>query len=113
MKAHEAVYAWNPKAYDFEQDYCRRRGMVAGNVKVGPLPHLSSEPNWTQPFMSTGGAVFADTQKLRGVKSILKLFIDFHTLVVRDGIDPKEAHKAFLAIDEYAEMISPDIKGAR
>jgi hypothetical protein len=34
-------------------------------------------------------------------------------LVARDGIAPEVAHKAFLAIDEYAERISPDIPGVR
>lgn len=41
------------------------------------------------------------------------LFVDFHTIVVRDGIDPSVAHEAFLAIDEYTMTISPDIPGAR
>jgi hypothetical protein len=40
------------------------------------------------------------------------LFIQFHTAVIRDGIDPQRAHKAFLAIDEYRQRISPDIQGA-
>jgi len=34
-------------------------------------------------------------------------------MVVGDGVDPQVAHAAFLAIDEYAEHISPDIPGAR
>jgi hypothetical protein len=42
----------------------------------------------------------------------MMLFIDFHTLTVRDGIDPKAAHEAFLAIDEYRQRISHDILGA-
>jgi len=36
----------------------------------------------------------------------------FHALVVRDGIHPEAAHQAFLVIDEYREIISPDIEGA-
>ncbi|MEX1180588.1 MAG: hypothetical protein WEB63_07240 [Cucumibacter sp.] len=40
------------------------------------------------------------------------MFIEFHTLVVRDGISLDEAHGAFLAIDEYRAMIAPDIPGA-
>jgi hypothetical protein len=31
---------------------------------------------------------------------------------VRDGIPVEMAHRAFLAIDEYREHISPDILGA-
>ncbi len=43
----------------------------------------------------------------------MHLFIDFHTMVVRDGIDPLAAHQEFLKIDEYRERISPDIPGAK
>ena len=33
-------------------------------------------------------------------------------MVLHDGIDPKVAHKAFLAIDEFRMNIAPDIEGA-
>jgi hypothetical protein len=39
------------------------------------------------------------------------MFIDFHTLVVRDGIDPQAAHREFLKIDEYRKRIAPDTPG--
>lgn len=42
----------------------------------------------------------------------LAMFIHFHTCVVRDKVDVKAAHQAFLEIDEYREKISPDIEGA-
>jgi hypothetical protein len=42
----------------------------------------------------------------------LMLFIEFNTIVVRDNVSVEAAHKAFLAIDEYRERISPDIEGA-
>ncbi len=42
----------------------------------------------------------------------MMMFIDFHTLIVRDGIDPQAAHREFLKIDEYRRRISPDIDGA-
>jgi hypothetical protein len=45
---------------------------------------------------------------MKGDQSALRLFIEFHTLVVRDGIDPQAAHEAFLAVDEYRDLISPD-----
>ena len=44
---------------------------------------------------------------------VTMMFITFHSLVVRDGIDPQVAHKAFCAIDEYADSIAPDINGAK
>ena len=40
------------------------------------------------------------------------MFILFNALVVRDRIDPKAAHAAFLEIDEYRMAISPDAPGA-
>jgi hypothetical protein len=45
-------------------------------------------------------------------KQLLAMFILFNTVTVRDGIDVKRAHEAFLAIDEYRQTISPDAPGA-
>ncbi len=42
----------------------------------------------------------------------LSLFIAFNTLVVRDGIDPLEAHREFIKIRDYTAGISPDQSGA-
>ena len=44
---------------------------------------------------------------MTGWKRIAAVFIDFHNLVVHEGISPDVAHKAFLAIDEYARYVSP------
>ena len=40
------------------------------------------------------------------------LFIEFHTIVVRDRIPVDAAHREFLKIDEYRRRIAPDIPGA-
>ena len=40
------------------------------------------------------------------------LFIDFNTIFVRDNMPVGAAHKAFLQIDEYRRLISPDTPGA-
>jgi hypothetical protein len=45
-------------------------------------------------------------------EKLLSMFILFNTITVRDGIDVKKAHDAFLAIDEYRQTISPDAPGA-
>ncbi len=50
-------------------------------------------------------------RSMTGDELIAQLFIDFHTIVVRDRVDPQKAHEAFLAIDEYREHISPDTPG--
>ena len=43
---------------------------------------------------------------------LLRLFMAFNTLTVRDGMDPEITHRAFLAISEYRQAISPDQFGA-
>ena len=96
MKAHEALIAWTPADFD---------SPTAGQVKVGALT-IPSGPDWTAPYRFTGGAAFVDRRSWRGDKSVRMLFVEFNTLVVRDGIDPKVAHEAFLAIEEYAEVYS-------
>lgn len=103
MRACEAMIAWTPAF--------RTEDPMAGKVKIGYL--LSAgEPDWTAPYAYTGGAAHMDRRALRGDASIKMLFVDFHTLVVRDGISLEVAHDAFLAIDDYAEVISSDIAGA-
>jgi hypothetical protein len=47
-----------------------------------------------------------DTKRSRE-RQLLAMFILFNTLVVRDGIDARRAHQAFLGIDEYRMAISP------
>ncbi|SRR6266508_1369674 len=105
MKAHEALIAWTPVGTpDFEQ--------TAGEVVVSALPCAGGH-DWVAFFERVGGAAYVERRKLRGDASTLRMFLDFHQIVVRDGIDPRDAHEAFLAIDEYAESIAPDIPGAR
>lgn len=103
MKAAEALIAWTP-ARETDQPTC-------GQVKVGHLLH-EGEVDWTDPYTSTGGAAHVDRRSYTGWKSIALVFIDFNTLVVGDGLDPKVVHEAFLAIDEYRQRISPDLPGA-
>jgi hypothetical protein len=63
------------------------------------------------PAKCLGAMGEVDTKKSRE-KQLLAVFILFNTLVVRDGIEPGRAHRAFLAIDEYRKTISPDAPGA-
>jgi hypothetical protein len=78
-----------------------------GQIKIGPL--LSKgDPNWPDCYAFTGGAAFIKQRTNKGDTLLAQLFIDFHTIVVRDGIDPLVAHRAFLAIGEYREAMSPD-----
>jgi hypothetical protein len=104
MKMHEALIAWTPTWSSNDK--------TKGQVKVGPLV-AEGEADWTDPFACTGGAAWIPSRALRGDESLINALLHFHSLVVRDGIDPQVAHQAFLAVDEYAEAIGEDIGGAR
>jgi hypothetical protein len=54
-----------------------------------------------------------ETKREKRLRIVASLLSVFNTMTVRDGIDPHRAHHAMLAIDEYAEVISPDMPGAR
>lgn len=103
MKAADANIAWTPLGYD------GLKSATAGRVQVGPRSNpggwMDSYPAWVYAVESS------DIAESPG-RAAWRLMVNFHTLVVRDGINPQVAHQAFLAIDEYRAMISPDIPGA-
>ena len=108
MKARDALIAWTPIHY---ADYDGPRRLTVGQVKVGPL--ISGDArDWTEPYAHTGGAAYTRVRELRGAESALRCFVDFHHIVLRDGIDPQVAHEAFLAIDEYRDCLAADIPGS-
>ena len=105
MKYVESMIAWAPAT----RKPSRRRSARPGSVKVVPWPDtngLASE------YPCTVGACFTWLRELSKHKREKLLFIDFHTLTVRDGINPADAHREFLKIDEYRRLIAPDIEGA-
>jgi hypothetical protein len=103
MRYQEALIAWTPGT---------------DRIKVGPLIQLDG-PDWTghpsEPngYRYTGGAAYTWLRDCKD-KTLrdLVLFIEFHSIVVRDRVPVEAAHRAFLAIDEYRERIAPDISGA-
>jgi hypothetical protein len=103
VKLAEAIIAWTP---------ARAPNTRAGQVQIGRLVP-KDQHEWTALYTHTGGAANRAVRQLSGSEAVARTFIEFHTLVMRDGIDPRTAHEAFLVIDEYAMHISPDISGAR
>ena len=90
------MVAWTPREPD--------------TVEVGPWP---DETGWSDPpYRYTGGCCELVRHKWPEDRKVMMMFINFHTLIVRDGIDPQAAHREFLKIDEYRRRISPDIDGA-
>jgi hypothetical protein len=98
MKQTEAIIAWTPVRW------ADLRPETAGQVVVLPAPDGAGE---ARRYMMRAGASSSALAGLTEEARIARLFIDFQTLVVRDGIDPQVAHRAFLAIDEYRFRIAP------
>jgi len=100
MKYREALIAWTPNT---------------GQIRVGPLLR-EGDPDWTAhpiKYVSKGGAAFTVLRRCENATlRDLMLFIEFHTIVVRDRIPVDAAHREFLKIDEYRRRIAPDIHGA-
>ncbi|PGH52758.1 hypothetical protein CRT60_22695 [Azospirillum palustre] len=78
-------------------------------VAVGPWPDRA---RWSRGYAMSAGCTFSDRHAMDLAGKVACMFIDFHTLIVRDGIDPAAAHREFLKIGEYRKRISPDISGA-
>lgn len=104
MKVAETMIAWTP-AWLINNP-------TAGKIQVCPR-FLRGDTDWAQPYLYLAGAKFPWVRKLRGQDAVTNIFLEFNTIVVRDGLAPEVVHKAFLSIDEYAEGLSPQTPGAR
>lgn len=112
MKLKDAIFGWN------SPNRCSPKpGEVPGAVGAWHFrdglkarDHGKEVP-W-KSYASAVGACDFERAKAKPTERLLFMFLDFHTMVVRDGIDPLKAHEAFLKVDEYRVRISPDIKGA-
>ena len=94
MKYLEALIAWNDKS---------------DKIEVRPW---SNRTEWSDDYEMTGGACYPHIHRMTEAQRAARLFIDFNTIVVRDGVDVQAAHRAFLKIDEYRALISPGMEGA-
>lgn len=103
MKQIETIIAWTPARW------AELKPETAGQIVVLPVP---DEAGTSKHFMMRAGASSSALVALSEEARIARLFIDFQTIVVRDGLDPQEVHRAFLAIDEYRFRIAPDTEGA-
>lgn len=93
----ETVIAWTPADWN-------NRYSTHGQVILAPRPPFEA----VTPFAFW---VYASNRGQGPAAALAQVFIHFNTLVVRDGIDPQTAHRAFLGIDEYREAVSPEIQG--
>jgi hypothetical protein len=99
--------AWNSKRSLPGMAELRASGAKGdGAVEVGEHPDTTG---WTDPYDQTITCCEFGRGGLELSSKIAALFIDFHALVVRDGIDPLALHREFLKIEEYRYHIHPDI----
>src|SRR5262245_27133037 len=101
MKMTKADVVWTPT-------YANNQ--YAGSIRVEE--HMSG---WKRTpgdmWMSADNAVtgpwmdLKKNAKHKRALQLLSMFVLFNTITVRDGIDVGKAHKAFLAIDEYRQVI--------
>ena len=101
MKLANAMYAWTPPD-------CPELKTV-GTVFVGTHPDTTG---WSRAYMFSSGACDLSFAQATAADRVAMLLKTFHTMVVRDSIDPQLAHEALLQIAEYRWAISPDIEGA-
>ena len=94
MKQLETMYAWTPGT---------------DQIEVGPWPDRTG---WRKRYTRSIGACSSKLHRMTPDERLAMLFIDFNTIVVRDGVSVAAAHAAFLKIDEYRRAISADTPGA-
>jgi hypothetical protein len=72
-----------------------------GQFEVGP----NVPDRWAMLYKFSSGACYSARSKMTAEGKALMMMIDFHKVVVRDGIDPQAAHQRFLKIDEYRRLV--------
>ncbi len=102
MKQLEAIIAWTPGPLG------RPRPETARQVAV--LPPLRGQE--AKRFAMRAGASSSALATLSEEGRITRLFIDFQTLVVRDGIDAQTAHRRSSPSTSTASASPPTRKAA-
>jgi hypothetical protein len=95
MKYEECMIAYDPNS---------------NRIRVGPWP---DRRGWSDDYIFTVGACFMLNRQCQLTRDQLlrrvQLLLEFHHAVVRDAVPFDEAHKAFLQIDEYRDMMAHDV----
>src|SRR4051812_16579316 len=108
MKLRDTMICWHPA-------WLTSRPPPEPLVKCGPHP---PPDRWHKPYLMSDGACYfaldgrSDRKGWRDVSAderLLRLFVLFAILTVRDGIPHAEVHRAFLAVDEYRVALPDDV----
>ena len=97
MKYRDCIVAWTPSygPYDHLE--------TVGEIAVGPHPDTTG---WSRKYAFTSGA--PDSKAMSDQASVAAMLVTFQKAVMSDGINPRKAQAAFLAIDEYRRMVGAE-----
>jgi hypothetical protein len=99
IPAGNALIAWNANE---GREHART---PPGSIAIGPLLRNSGEPDWSFGYECTGGAAYAARHNLQKPQQQQHVLLDWYQLVYQYGIHPYTAHRAFLLIQEYQDII--------
>jgi hypothetical protein len=96
MKLQDVYVTWTP---------FRDGGPLGGDVSLIPAEDIYLY-NDLPPWRAEGGP---KVENVSGDAAKVYALALFQKMVVVDGIHPKKAHKALIAIDEYRDAIDPSL----
>lgn len=96
------------------RDVPLREALILYNPRIAGLPPVAVVPiGYDIPeYQCSCGAAYSAWRYCSWPLLVIRLFIEFNTLVVREGIAVDDVHAAFMCIPEYRQLIAPGIKGA-
>lgn len=100
-KLNQVMYCWTPR-------WAKDASPLNDGTHVGIVQWPDSS-RASRAYVMALGACMTEFRKAEPERRLLIAMLDFNHMVVRDGICPKAAHKAFLQIDEYRDAMSRDM----
>lgn len=96
------------------RDVPLREAIILYNPRIAGLPPVAVVPIGydNDAYRCSCGAAYAAWRHCSWPLLVGRLFTEFNTLTIREGIPVENVHAAFMCIPEYRQLIAPDIKGA-
>jgi len=102
------MYAWSPATSSATTAASKSQADAdtAGKIEVGE--RAGNDP-WPRRYSKSGGSVYFRQRDWPGEMQAMQMLVDFQQMVLQDGMDPKVVHAEFLKIDEYRDLVLPDL----
>lgn len=100
MKIKDALISWNPA-----------EGGAAGSIKVGRLRE-NWNTRWAENYLMNVGGCFPEVSRMSDIEARHYVLSEFVSAVVGGRVNPQDAHREFMKIDEYRRAIPSDFEGA-